>query len=59
MANKIIAPDDAARGLLKICREQIKEMEREGLSKKEIHTILSAIFSGFMHSPYWDGYGDK
>lgn len=51
MPNSIITPAEAAKGILKIARQQIKEMEREGMSKKEIQRVMDAAFGGLMYGP--------
>lgn len=58
MPNEILTPKQAAQGLLKICRQQIKEMEQDGLSKDQIQSVMNIVFSGFMHSPFWEGHGN-
>lgn len=47
--NKIISAEEATKGMLKICQEQIKAMKRDGFTNKEIQEILNASLGGLMY----------
>ena len=52
MKNKLLTAEEAAQGLAKIVRENIKDMKRDGLSHKDIQDILDAIFAPLACSPH-------
>jgi hypothetical protein len=49
MANKLLTPEQAANGMLKIARQQIKEMRRDGLTETQIQSIMNAVFGSLMY----------
>lgn len=49
MPNKIITVQQAAEFALKLAKQQISEMQQEGMSKKQIQAVLNAAFGGLMY----------
>lgn len=49
MPNKLLTPNEAAKGMLKIAQQQIKEMRRDGLTDAQIQSVMNAIFGGLMY----------
>lgn len=47
--NKLLTPKEAAKGMLEIVQQNIKEMKENGMNEKQIKEVLNDIFAGFMY----------